>query len=184
MTVKRKRVGKIRPPLENIEELFIQHTMADELWEASERVALRLQKSNFNAKKHWWALTRVPKSNVSPKVWNTFSCFLSSCDDQIFENFFNKLDYTKIDLGKFLEILHENNSNGEEIFAFFYNISPILGKRHSKIVDNATEKVKKELKSSPDVNLIKVGKFYNLAKGNNGNNFLTYQQWQNAFKKT
>lgn len=152
------------------------------LWKSTERVALRLEKSNFDSLKHWRALLTIPQNNPSEKVWDTFSRFLASCSDEMFESFFNKFSHKKLELGEFLEILHENSSNGEEIFAFLLNISPALGGRRIKKIDDTTEIIKKILRSDPNFDLVKIGKLYNLAQGNNGNNFLTYQQWQDFLR--
>lgn len=179
----KKRVGKMRPPLENIDELYNRHSRRLDLWESSEKVAKRLDKSRFNDLKHWWALTRVPENNPSVQVWKNFSIFLESCDEEIFEKFLNKIQFTKVDLGEFLKILHENNSNGEEIFAFFYNISPILGRRQNQKIKEATKLIEQKLASDPDTNLVEIGEIYNLVQRDKGNNFLTYQQWQDHFKE-
>lgn len=175
-------VGKLRPGTENIDELRMLHSTKKRLWKSSERVALRLKRSNFDAVEHWRALATIPKNNPSAKVWETFSLFLESCSDDVFEKFFNKIQFTKVNLGEVLEILHKNNYSGEDIFAFFYNISTALSGKRNKNNNCATEKIRQELISDPNADLVEVGKYYNLAQGNKGNNFLTYSKLNDYFK--
>lgn len=177
-------VGRLNSSLENIDELNMLHMMTSKaVWKSTERVALRLEKSDFNALKHWRALTTIPNSNFSSDVWDRFSLFLASCSDEVFKEFFGQTDSAKVNLGEFLEFLGENNSSGEEIFAFFYNISYALKGRPNKKVDFATNLIRQKLADDPNSNLIEMGRIYNIVQGNKGNNFLSFSKREKSFKK-
>lgn len=168
-------VGRLNSSLENIDELNMLHMLTSKaVWKSTERVALRLEKSDFNALRHWRALATIPDSDFSSDVWDRFSLFLASCSDEVFKEFFDKIESTKVNLGEFLELLNENNSSGEEIFAFFYNISPALSGVRNKKIDSATNLIRQVLASNANVDLIEIGKIYNIKQGNNGNNFLSF----------
>lgn len=176
-------VGKLNRDLDNIRELEILHLTAHDLWESSKKVALRLENSNFNSIKHWYTLSTVPHSNTKEKVWNNLSLFLVSCSDNEFEKFFNKFVGQQLTLGEFLELLHENNSTGEEIFAFLFNIFPFFKGNRSNSIKNLNVKIKQILKENPNIDLVKIGKYYNSIQGGKGNNFMTYKQWKNILKQ-
>lgn len=156
-------VGKLRRGYTNLTELMVLHSTTN-YWEASERVAKRLDTSDFNQIKYWRMLSNLHWGNVKKHSWGELAKFLENCSEELFEYFFKTLNRSsEFDLAKFLTIIGNTKASGEDIYAFLVNMTDCIPNRAPHRKDNHLRfsAIEKALKQNPSLDFMEFEVLFN-----------------------